>query len=91
MVQNLTEVIQDRKQNKLKLIYLIIGLLNIYLLNLESQNLVTLGKSYVCFHVLVYPYSISLSFYPLQKWHSPSFGILFETNDGVFDVASRES
>ena len=47
----------------------------------------TLGKSYVCFHVLVYSYSVSLSFYPLQKWHSPEFGIPLESSDGVFDVA----
>ena len=91
MVQNLTEIIQDRKQNKLILISLIIGLLNIYFSNKESQNRVTPGKSYVCFHVLVYSYSDSLSFYPIQKWHSPEFGIPLESNDGVFDVASWES
>ena len=71
MVQNLTEVIQDRNQNIFIFISLIIGLLNIYFSNLESQNRMTLGKRYVCFHLLVYSYSVSPSFYPLQKWHSP--------------------
>ena len=86
MLQNLTEVILDRKQNNFILIYLIIGLLNIYFSNLESQNRVTLGKK-----LCLYPCTCILILRQFIVLHSPKFGILLETNNGVFDVASGES
>ena len=91
MVQNLTEAIQDRKQNKLNLIYLIFFTFKYLFYKFKISKSSDAKKNYVCYHVLVYPYSVILSFNTLQKWHSPSFGILLETNDGFFDVASGKS